>query len=111
VEGVGLVHLSGITLGISDASCDAGFAAMRIAREAGALVSFDTNLRLRLWPLDRARACIHAAVANGDIVFPSLDDARLRRQDVGGAGALAGREAATGRRFRRGRFLHVGFLP
>jgi 2-dehydro-3-deoxygluconokinase len=72
-----VLHLSGITLGISDTSCDAGFAAMRIAREAGALVSFDTNLRLRLWPLDRARACIHAAVANSDIVFPSLDDARL----------------------------------
>jgi 2-dehydro-3-deoxygluconokinase len=72
-----VLHLSGITLGISDTSCDAGFAAMRIAREAGALVSFDTNLRLRLWPLDRARACIHAAVANSDIVFPSLDDARV----------------------------------
>ena len=72
-----VLHLSGITLGISDASCDAGFAAMRIAREAGVLVSFDTNLRLRLWPLDRARACIHAAVANSDIVFPSLDDARV----------------------------------
>jgi len=72
-----VLHLSGITLGISDTSCDAAFAAMRIAREAGVLVSFDTNLRLRLWPLDRARACIHAAVANSDIVFPSLDDARL----------------------------------
>ena len=72
-----VLHLSGITLGISDTSCDAAFAAMRIAREAGALVSFDTNLRLRLWPLDRARACIHAAVANSDIVFPSLDDARV----------------------------------
>jgi 2-dehydro-3-deoxygluconokinase len=72
-----VLHLSGITLGISDTSCDAGFAAMRIAREAGALVSFDTNLRLRLWPLDRARACIHAAVAKSDIAFPSLDDARL----------------------------------
>jgi 2-dehydro-3-deoxygluconokinase len=40
-------------------------------------VSFDTNLRLRLWPLDRARACIHAAVGCSDIVFPSLDDARV----------------------------------
>jgi 2-dehydro-3-deoxygluconokinase len=72
-----VLHLSGITLGISDTSCDAAFAAMRIAREAGVLVSFDTNLRLRLWPLDRARACIHAGVANSDIAFPSLDDARV----------------------------------
>lgn len=69
------LHVTGITLGISDASCDAAFRAMEIARAAGATVSFDTNLRLRLWPLPRARACIAAAVAMADIVFPSLDDA------------------------------------
>jgi len=70
------LHVSGITLGISETSCDAAFRAMAAAREAGATVSFDTNLRLRLWPLDRARAMIHAAVAMADIAFPSLDDAR-----------------------------------
>jgi len=70
------LHLSGITLGISDASCDGAFRAMEIARAAGRLVSFDTNLRLRLWPLPRARAGIHAALAMADIAFPSLEDAR-----------------------------------
>ncbi len=30
---------------------------MKLAREAGTLVSFDSNLRLKLWPLDRALAC------------------------------------------------------
>ncbi len=70
------LHLSGITLGISDASFDAAFRAMAMAREAGRLVSFDTNLRLRLWPLPRARAGIHAALEMADIAFPSLDDAR-----------------------------------
>ena len=48
---------------------------MRMARAAGVLVSYDTNLRLRLWPLDRARAVIHAAVSLADIVRPGLDDA------------------------------------
>jgi 2-dehydro-3-deoxygluconokinase len=72
-----MLHLSGITLGISDASCDAAFRAMEIARAAGGTVSFDTNLRLRLWPLARARACIDAALAMSDIAFPSLDDARV----------------------------------
>lgn len=70
-----VLHVTGITLGISDASCDAALRAMEIARAAGGLVSFDTNLRLRLWPLTRARACIQAAIAQADIVFPSLDDA------------------------------------
>ena len=39
------------------------------------MVSYDTNLRLRLWPLERARAVIHAAVAMSDIALPGLDDA------------------------------------
>ncbi len=71
-----VLHLSGITLAISETSCDAGFAAMEAARQAGVTVSFDTNLRLKLWPLRRAAATIHAAIAQADICFPSLDDAR-----------------------------------
>lgn len=70
------LHLSGITLAISDTSCDAAFAAIETAREAGVTVSFDTNLRLKLWPLARARAMIGAAVAMCDIALPGLDDAR-----------------------------------
>ncbi|MGX9965275.1 sugar kinase [Roseomonas sp. F4] len=70
-----ILHLSGISLGISDTACDAAFHAMEVAREAGVSVSFDTNLRLRLWPLRRAAACIHAAVALSDLAFPSFDDA------------------------------------
>ena len=41
------------------------------------MVSYDTNLRLRLWPLDKARAVIHRAIAKADIARPGLDDARL----------------------------------
>lgn len=71
-----IVHASGISQAISPSCADAVFAAMRMARETGALVSYDTNLRLRLWPLDRARAIIQAAAAMSDIVLPGLDDAR-----------------------------------
>jgi 2-dehydro-3-deoxygluconokinase len=39
-------------------------------------VSYDTNLRLRLWPLDRARAVIHAAAGLADILKTSIEDAR-----------------------------------
>ncbi|MEM0908689.1 MAG: sugar kinase [Pseudomonadota bacterium] len=71
-----VLHLSGISLAISSSACDACFAAMRIAREAGVKVSLDTNLRTLLWPVDRARAVIHAAMAFADIALPGLDDAR-----------------------------------
>lgn len=69
-----ILHLSAITLAISPEACDTGFAAMALARAAGTKVSFDSNLRLKLWPLARAQACIAKAVALCDIFLPSLDD-------------------------------------
>jgi 2-dehydro-3-deoxygluconokinase len=71
-----VLHLSAISQAISSNCADAGFAAIRYARANGTAVSYDTNLRLRLWPLDRARAVIHAALALADIARPSIDDAR-----------------------------------
>ena len=41
---------------------------------AGVQVSFDTNLRLRLWPLERARAAMTQVMRMCDICLPSLDD-------------------------------------
>jgi len=40
-------------------------------------ISFDSNLRLRLWPLERARAMIGKAAAMADYFFPSIEDARV----------------------------------
>jgi len=71
-----VVHASGISQAISSSAADAVFAAFRTARAAKVTVSYDTNLRLRLWPLDRARAVIHAAAGLADIVKTSIEDAR-----------------------------------
>jgi len=71
-----ILHLSGISQGISQTACEAVVAAIAEARRLGTFVSFDTNLRLRLWPLERARAAINAAAALADLCRPSLDDAR-----------------------------------
>jgi 2-dehydro-3-deoxygluconokinase len=76
IRGAKVVHASGISQAISSSAADAVFAAFRMARAANVTVSFDTNLRLRLWPLERARAMIHAAAGLADILRPSLDDAR-----------------------------------
>lgn len=68
------LHLSGISLAVSASACDAGYAAVHAARAAGATVSFDTNLRLRLWSKDRARATITDMIGLCDVCLPSLDD-------------------------------------
>lgn len=70
-----IVHASGISLAISASACDLVFAAFAQARASGVKVSFDTNLRLKLWPLDRARAVMHAIAAQADYLFPSIDEA------------------------------------
>jgi 2-dehydro-3-deoxygluconokinase len=69
------LHVSGISQAISSSACDAVFAAIERAKSAGVIVSYDSNLRLKLWPLARARAIIHAAMAMCDIARPGLDDA------------------------------------
>lgn len=71
-----VLHASGITQAISESCTDAVFAALRHAKANGTIISYDTNLRLRLWPLDRARAVIHGASALADILLPGLDDAQ-----------------------------------
>ena len=71
-----ILHVSGISQGISLTACDAVFAAMDHAQKHKTLISYDTNLRLRLWPLDRARAVIHAALHKADFALPGLDDAQ-----------------------------------
>jgi 2-dehydro-3-deoxygluconokinase len=70
------LHVSGISQAISASACDTVFAAIHAARDAGAKVSFDSNLRLKLWPLDRARAIIRETIHLTDLFLPSIEDAR-----------------------------------
>lgn len=71
-----VMHVSGVSQAISSSAADAVFAAIDIARRRKVLVSYDTNLRLKLWPLRRATAVIHEAMKSVDIALPGLDDAR-----------------------------------
>jgi 2-dehydro-3-deoxygluconokinase len=69
------LHVSGISQAISASACDAVFSAIALAHEAGARITYDPNLRLRLWPLERARAVIEATIPHTDVFLPSLDEA------------------------------------
>jgi 2-dehydro-3-deoxygluconokinase len=69
-----VLHLSGVSFAISTSACDAAFAAIGHARDHDVQVSFDTNLRLKLWPLVRARAVMLEALRQTDICLPSWDD-------------------------------------
>ena len=72
-----LLHASGISQAISASACDAVFAAFELARGTGALVTYDPNVRLKLWPLARARAIVAASMAHCTWCLPSQDDAHV----------------------------------
>ncbi|AYD03688.1 sugar kinase [Neorhizobium sp. NCHU2750] len=77
IAGAKYLHISGISQAISDTACDSVLAAIDTARAAGVKVAYDTNLRLKLWPLARARAITHATIPLCDVIFPSLEDATV----------------------------------
>ena len=70
-----LLHISGISQAISNSACDAVFEAVKIARKNNVTVTYDPNIRLKLWSKERAAAIINATVPMCDIFMPSLEDA------------------------------------
>lgn len=77
ISGAKALHVSGISQAISLSACDTVFAAIETAKTAGVKICYDPNLRLKLWPLDRARAIVHQTIAMSDVVLPSLEDATV----------------------------------
>ena len=76
IAGARFFHLSAIGQAISTSARKTCDAAISAALAAGVKISYDTNLRLRLWDLDTARETIHATCARCDVLLPSLDDSQ-----------------------------------
>ena len=66
------VHASGISMAISPSACEAVLAAFESAEGK---IAFDSNLRLKLWPRERAAEMIGRAAGMADYFFPSIEDA------------------------------------
>ena len=76
------MHLSGITLGLSESCFEIARRAMREARDRGAVVTFDVNYRQRLWNREAASAAVRAVAPLIDVLVCTAEDAR----DLFGAG-------------------------
>ena len=74
IEAARILHVSGISLAISPNALETSLAAMCLAKSSETLVSFDSNLRLKLWSLKQAQQGIAQAVALCDLFLPSLED-------------------------------------
>lgn len=70
------LHLTGITLAISESSAATAGRALALAREAGWSVSFDFNYRSMLWSPEASRRVCHPFAEAADIVFAPIRDAQ-----------------------------------
>lgn len=108
-----LLHFTGISLAVSGSLPEATLHAVDVARRHGALISFDPNLRPRLWAPERARAVLDGVLRDIDLLLTGQSEielllgetderrllAELRRRGVrivvmrrGAAGALVASE-------------------
>ncbi|MCX8500443.1 MAG: sugar kinase [Alphaproteobacteria bacterium] len=67
-------HVSGISAAISASARATVFAAVETVKAASCTVSFDPNLRLKLWSLSEAREVITRLIGLADLFLPSLED-------------------------------------
>ena len=83
IGGARVLHVSGISQAISPSCRETVLAAVRLARDQGVRVSYDPNLRRKLWPsLAEARAALQEVLPFVDIVLPSAPEEMTDLLDV-----------------------------
>ncbi len=72
-----ILHVTGISLALSEEMREAVFYAVKEARKCGVIISFDPNIRLKLWSKEDAKKYILELAKLSDIIFPGKDEADL----------------------------------
>jgi len=72
-----ILHITGITPALSKNCRDTIFKAIAVAKENNIAVSFDPNIRLKLWKLEEAVPVLMDIAAQADIIFPGIDEGKL----------------------------------
>jgi len=72
-----IFHTTGVTLALSESCRLAVERAFEVAEEAGVKISFDTNIRLKLWSPDEARRIILKYIEETDILFTDTEDSEI----------------------------------
>lgn len=122
LEGANALHISGITLALSNGTRAEAMEAVRVANSLGVLVSFDLNYRSKLWSERAARDAFVAIVSRVDILFASRgglrtffgiegshqDVLRIATERLGVAAVTITRKRAKGSRRLRLQSLAMG---
>lgn len=72
-----ILHITGITPALSETCLKTLYSALEIARKNDVIVSFDPNIRLKLWSRERAGDIIRSILPYTDIVLSGVDEGEI----------------------------------
>ena len=72
-----ILHITGIFPALSACCLETLLAAVRLAKEQGALVTFDPNIRLKLWNKAQARETLLKLAGLSDLIMPGRKEAEI----------------------------------
>jgi 2-dehydro-3-deoxygluconokinase len=72
-----ILHVTGITPALSESCKQTVLAAVELAKKHGVKVSFDPNLRLKLWTMEEARPVLQQLAEQADYYLPGYDELQL----------------------------------
>jgi len=72
-----ILHITGITPALSETCRKSVFKAIEIAKANNVLVSFDPNIRLKLWTREEAIPVLLQIAKQSDIIFPGIDEGEM----------------------------------
>ncbi|MBU3101049.1 MULTISPECIES: sugar kinase [Clostridium] len=72
-----ILHITGITPALSESCRKTLFKAIEVAKANKVLVSFDPNIRLKLWTKEEAIPVMLEIAKLSDIIFPGIDEGEM----------------------------------
>lgn len=75
--GAELFHFTGITPALSPQARECLFHAVHLAKKQGLVISFDPNMRYKLWGEEEARETFLELAKLSDLILPGLDEGKL----------------------------------
>ncbi|PPA69136.1 sugar kinase [Jeotgalibacillus proteolyticus] len=76
-EGIQAVHLTGVYLAVNHQHLSIAKKIIKIAKEKQLTISFDPNIRLKLWSAEKAKEVIETILPDVDIILTGLDELQL----------------------------------
>ena len=77
IKNAKILHITGITPALSEDCKNTLFKAIEIAKANNVLVSFDPNIRLKLWSCEEAIPVLLEIAKKSDIIFPGIDEGEM----------------------------------